>query len=113
MRYGRCEGREPKRWSNLVQIGHRKIAYANALATYFTHYSVTERYETILGRKKQHNLELVAGHDTPMSNSMYYLLLTLQVRVATAIITYDHQIAVMLVWRSARLGLRIPDQSQL
>src|SRR3954469_18537528 len=32
---------------HLVQFGHRRIAYANARAGYFSHYSVTERYETL------------------------------------------------------------------
>ncbi|HEX3358363.1 MAG TPA: LacI family DNA-binding transcriptional regulator [Tepidisphaeraceae bacterium] len=98
---------------HLVQIGHRKIAYANALATYFTHYSVTERYETILGHMKQHGLELVAGHDTPMSSATDYLRMTVQERGATAIITYDHHIAVMLVGAAYRLGIRIPDEFSL
>src|SRR5215218_4076259 len=33
---------------HLSQLGHKRIGYANARATYFSHYSVTERYETLL-----------------------------------------------------------------
>src|SRR5205814_1862148 len=29
---------------HLMQLGHRRIAYANARASYFSHYSVTDRY---------------------------------------------------------------------
>jgi LacI family transcriptional regulator len=38
---------------HLYQLGHRRIAYANARATYLTHYSVAERYKTLLALVRQ------------------------------------------------------------
>ena len=34
--------------SHLTQLGHKRFAYANARAAYFSHYSVNERYATLL-----------------------------------------------------------------
>ena len=98
---------------HLVQIGHRKIAYANAMATYFTHYSVTERYETLLAGMRQHDLTPVEGHDTPFSSATDFLRSAVQDRGATAVITYDHHIAVMLVGAASSMGLRIPNDFSL
>lgn len=98
---------------HLVQMGHKKIAYANALASYFTHYSVTERYETLLGQMQKHGLEPVEGHDTPFSSAADFLRGAVKERGATAVITYDHYIAVTLVGEAYRQGLRIPDDFSL
>jgi LacI family transcriptional regulator len=98
---------------HLVQIGHRKIAYANALATYFTHYSVTERYETILAGVQKLGVELVEGHDVPFSSANDFLRGAIQQHSATAVITYDHHIAVTLVGAAYAMGLRIPQDFSL
>src|SRR5438552_15174843 len=58
---------------HLVQLGHRRIAYANARASYFSHYSVTDRYETLLSGVRERGVELVEGHDTPFSSAGGFL----------------------------------------
>ncbi len=95
---------------HLHQLGHKKIAYANARATYFSHYSVTARYETILSGSRDRGLKLVAGHDTPFSSAMDFLQSTILASGATAVITYDHHIAVALVGAAASLKLPIPQR---
>ena len=94
---------------HLTQLGHRRIAYANVRATYFSHYSVTERYETLLAGARKRGLELVAGHDMPFLAANDFLRDAVIKGKATAVITYDHHIAVMLVGAAHALGLRIPD----
>ena len=54
---------------HLAQLGHKRIAYANARATYFSHYSVTERYETLLAGARSAGCTLVDGHDQPFSSA--------------------------------------------
>jgi len=98
---------------HLVQLGHTRIAYANARATYFNHYSVTERYETLLAGARRRELSVVAGHDTPFSSAVDFLQDAVIDSGATAVITYDHQIATMLVGAAQGLGLRVPDQFSL
>jgi LacI family transcriptional regulator len=93
---------------HLVQLGHKRFAYANARATYFSHYSVTERYETLLEAVRGGGLSLVEGHDTPFTSAADFLKDTVMRGGATAMITYDHHIAVTLVGASHALGLRIP-----
>ena len=98
---------------HLHQLGHKKIAYANARATYFSHYSVTQRYETLLSGSRERNMKLVPGHDVPFSSSGDFLQSSVVDAGATAVITYDHQIAVTLVGAAAALSLRIPQSFSL
>src|SRR3954468_24015373 len=98
---------------HLVQLGHKRLAYANARATYFNHYSVTERYETLLAGVKKRGLELVEGHDMPFSSATDFLQSAVKDGRATGVITYDHHIAVTLVGAAPALGLRLPRASSL
>lgn len=98
---------------HLTQLGHRRLAYANARATYFSHYSVTERYETLLETARRDKLDLVDGHDTPFSSASEFLQDAVVQCKATAVITYDHHIAVTLVGAASALGLRIPKDFSL
>jgi LacI family transcriptional regulator len=98
---------------HLVQLGHKRIAYANARAAYFNHYSVTERYETFLAAAREHAIRLVAEHDTPFSSGTDFLRSAVVDGGATAVISYDHQIAVGLVGAASGLGLRIPQDFSL
>jgi DNA-binding LacI/PurR family transcriptional regulator len=98
---------------HLAQLGHKRIAYANARATYFSHYSVTERYETLLAGVRKRGMQLTAGHDTPFTSGPEFLRQSVAEAHATAVITYDHHIAVMLVGASYAMGLRIPQDFSL
>jgi LacI family transcriptional regulator len=93
---------------HLVQLGHKRIAYANARATYFSHYSVTERYETLLSGARKRSLSVVDNHDQPFSSATDFLEDAVKEGSATAVITYDHHIAVALVGTAVGMGLRIP-----
>lgn len=93
---------------HLATLGHRKIAYANARAKYLTHYSVTDRYETLLQVAKERHLTLAPGHDVPLTSATDFLRTTVVDGGATALITYDHHIAVMVTGAAYQLGLRIP-----
>jgi LacI family transcriptional regulator len=98
---------------HLSRLGHKRIAYANARATYFSHYSVTERYETLLAGAKKNSVRLVEGHVAPFTSADDFLRGAVQERGATAVITYDHQIAVMLVGAAHAMGLKIPHDFSL
>lgn len=98
---------------HLASLGHRKIAYANARASYLTHHSVTERYETLVSVAREKGLDLARGHDLPFTNATEFLRNAVIQENATAIITYDHHIAVMMVGAAYPLGLRIPNDFSL
>jgi LacI family transcriptional regulator len=98
---------------HLAMLGHRRFAYANARASYFSHYSVTERYETLIQSIRTNDLELAGGHEVPFTVPTDFLRNAVRVHGATAIITYDHHIAVMLVGAAHALGLRLPEDFSL
>jgi len=98
---------------HLVQLGHKRIGYANARGGYFDHYSVTERYETLLDGVRKHSLTLVEGHETPFQSASYFLEQTVLEGKATALITYDHHIAVMILGAAYDLNLHIPSDFSL
>jgi LacI family transcriptional regulator len=98
---------------HLVQLGHKRIAFANAQSDYFAHYSVIERYETLLSGVKKYGVELVPGHDEPFSSASDFLVNAVVDNRATAVITYDHHMAVKLIGAAYGMGLRIPDDFSL
>lgn len=58
-------------------------------------------------------MELVLGHDGPFRQPMDFLNLTVKANRVTAIISYDHRIAVQLVGAASTMGLRIPQDFSL
>ena len=98
---------------HLRQLGHRKIAYANARAPHANHYSVAERYETLLAGARARGMQLAPGHEAPIASAGSFLQTTVKEFGATAMITYDHQLAIMLVGAAHELGLRIPQDLSL
>ncbi len=98
---------------HLAMLGHRRIAYANARAGYFAHYSVVERYETLLQRASELSVDLVDGHDIPFSSALDFLRGSVLNDGATAIITYDHHIAAELLGAAYTLKIHIPDDFSL
>jgi LacI family transcriptional regulator len=99
--------------THLIQLGHKRIAYANARAAYFSHYSVEERYETLLSETKSRGIKLVPGHDKPIPSGVDFLRSAVVENGATAVITYDHMIAVMLVGAAYSMGMKIPQDLSL
>jgi LacI family transcriptional regulator len=98
---------------HLAQLGHRRLAYANARATYLAHYSIAERHGTLTDVVRELGLGIVDGHDTPFADGTAFLHEAVNGRHATAVITYDHQIAVTLVGTATGLGLHIPHDFSL
>jgi len=96
--------------SHLAQLGHKRFAYANPPANYTSHYSITERYETLLSAARDGAIDLVGGHDKEFSSATEFLRSAVMEEKATAVITYDHRIAIMLVGAAAALGIQIPEQ---
>jgi DNA-binding LacI/PurR family transcriptional regulator len=93
---------------HLHQLGHKRLAYANARATYFSHYSVTERYSTLLKGCQDRGINLAAGHEVPFGSASDFLRRAVLDQRATAVIAYEHQIAVALVGAAYTMELRVP-----
>ncbi len=97
----------------LAHLGHRRIAYANAQATHLAHYSIGERHETLASVAEEIGMELVGGHEQPFADGIGFLRDAVLGQRATAVIAYDHEIAVRLVGASAALELGIPQDFSL
>ncbi|WP_165072447.1 LacI family DNA-binding transcriptional regulator [Paludisphaera rhizosphaerae] len=98
---------------HLAQLGHRRLAYANARSNSLPHYSIAERHETLLACSKELGVDLVGLHDAPFADAKEFIVSTVVDQGATAVITYDHQIAVAIVGAAAGLDLRIPEDFSL
>lgn len=98
---------------HLAQLGHRTIGYANARLAHFFHYSVTERHNTLVAGAAARQMQLVDPHDGPFSSATEMVRHCVIKGGATAMVAYDHQIAVMLLCAAASLGLKVPQQFSL
>jgi len=97
----------------LSQLGHKGIAYANARAAHSHHYSVNERYEALLTGAAARGMAVLPGHHMPMTSPSEFLRAVVVEGGATAVVTYDHQLAVMLVGAANELSLCIPPDFSL
>jgi LacI family transcriptional regulator len=100
---------------HLWDLGHRRIAYANATTWHFDHYSVRERHHTYLAWLRERQLEPIAGHAERMQDNRRdsFLRRAVSEAGATAILAYDHMVAVDIVAAAYRCGLKIPHDFSL
>lgn len=98
---------------HLLQLGHTRIAYANARAIYFDHYSMPERHETLMRATQALHIKVVPGHDTPFSSAAAFLIQAVVEEKATAVLCYDHRIAIEVVGAAASMKLRVPQDMSL
>jgi LacI family transcriptional regulator len=99
--------------AHFAELGHRRLAYANANKSAFEHYSVTDRHETLLRWAGQNAMQVVDGHDQRFDSADNFLANAVMKQNATAVLAYDHQIGIQLVSAAARLGLRVPEDFSL
>lgn len=99
----------------LWELGHRHIAYANATQWHFDHYSVAERHSAYLGFLQTHGAAPHGGHDdrTAASDRTAFLRRTVLDEKATAILAYDHVVAVDILAAAQALNLRVPHDFSL
>lgn len=100
---------------HLWQLGHRRIAYANATNRHLPHYSVVERHDGYCAYMREHGCAPVDGHAVlpDEANQTEMVRTTIMDRGATAILAYDHVVAVHVMAAAHRLGLRIPQDFSL
>jgi LacI family transcriptional regulator len=100
---------------HLAKMGHQRIAYTNIRDTYFKHYSVAERGETFFKVARKNGMTVVDGHEKLFPHLAPAEFIKQQVieGKATAVVAYDHQIAVMVLSAASNMGLRIPQDFSL
>ena len=99
---------------HLRELGHRTVAYANAARYYLPHYSIEERHASIVSGTAKRKMSLIDGHDQPFVwNDAAGFLRHAKSSGATAIVTYDHQEAMLLLGAAYTEHMRIPDEMSL
>jgi LacI family transcriptional regulator len=99
--------------SHLYSLGHRRIAYAGPTPQHRSHMSIKDRHDTYLHELKERGLECVLGHDTLFQSAPDFLALAVLKEGATAILTYDHVVAMKILHDAPVHHIQIPDRVSL
>jgi DNA-binding LacI/PurR family transcriptional regulator len=78
-----------------------------------THYSVFDRYNTLLEAASDGTIDLVGVHEAPFDSPAEFLQKTVINSGATAIIAYDHRGAIQLLGAAHQMELRVPEDFSL
>lgn len=98
---------------HLYSLGHRKIAYANAIEGYFKHYSVEDRIKSLTTHARDAGIALTPGFESRFTRAELFLTHHVLEQGATAVVAYDHTLAIQLLGAANAMGLSIPSQFSL
>jgi len=98
---------------HLRQLGHTRIAYAGPTPDHRQHASIRERHDTYLAELQAQGLGPIMGHNGVLTSALEFLVSAVQKQNATAIVAYDHVIALKLLHDAHILGIKIPRQVSL
>ena len=98
---------------HLLELGHRRIAYAGPTPEHRKHTSIKDRHDTYLTELTRHGLELISGHDETFVSTEDFLTTAVLKEQATAILAYDHVIALKILHDAPALNIQIPEQVSL
>jgi LacI family transcriptional regulator len=99
--------------SYLRNLGHTRIAYAGPTPEHRQHASIQERHETYLAELQSQGLEPITGHSGILTSALDFLVSVVSKQNATAIVAYDHVIALKLLHDAHILNIEIPRQVSL
>jgi len=92
----------------LVDLGHRRIAYAGPTSEHKKHQSIKDRHDTYLAQLSRHGLDPIPGHNEIFRSATAFLASTVLKHQATAILAYDHIEAIKLLQGANTLDIQIP-----
>jgi LacI family transcriptional regulator len=98
---------------HLIELGHRRIAYAGPTSGHKKHRSIEDRHNTYLSELSERGLEPIPGHDTVFRSAPAFLASVVLKHQATAILAYDHVEALKLLHGAHTLDIQIPRQVSL
>jgi LacI family transcriptional regulator len=97
----------------LIDLGHRRIAYAGPTSDHKKHRSIDDRHNTYLSELSERGLEPIEGHDTVFRSAPAFLASAVLKHQATAILAYDHVEALKILHGAHTLDVQIPKQTSL
>lgn len=98
---------------HLTALGHHHIAYAGPTLEHRRHASIQDRHETYLTELAKHGLTPVMGHDSAFKSAPEFLATVVLQEKATAIVAYDHVVALKILHDAPLYNIQIPDQVSL
>lgn len=99
---------------HLVELGHRRIAYAGPAMSYLAgHSSLADRHNTYLSEMSQNGLEVIPGHDKPLESAAEFIESAVVKSEATAIVAYGHMEGLNIMQAAHTLGIAVPRQLSL
>lgn len=98
---------------HLLGLGHKSIAYAGPSVEHRHHASIAQRHDTYLSVLKSCQLQPVLGYDQPFTSGLDFLVSAVLKQKATAIVAYDHVIAMKILHDANILNIEIPKQVSL
>ncbi len=103
-----------KAMAHLHSLGHRKIAYAGLLPMHSaTHCSVSLRCDSYCSFMLEHGLLPYPDFNKPLGSPAAFIESAVRKWGATAILAYDHFIALELLYEASSSGLKVPDSFSL
>lgn len=99
--------------AHLLDLGHKRIAYAGQSPEHRHHISIEHRHVTYFTELNANGLEPISGHEKCFTSGLDFLVSAVLKQQATAIIAYDHIIAMQILHNAKTLNLEIPRQVSL
>lgn len=94
-------------------LGHTRIAYAGPTPDHRQHASIQERHDTFLSELRAQGLEPIVSSSGVLTSALDFLVSVVTRQDATAVVAYDHVIALKLLHDAHILGIEIPKQVSL
>lgn len=99
--------------SHLRELGHTRIAYAGPTPEHRKHASIELRQKTYYAELDSQGLEPITNHSPVFTSALDFLISVVKKQNATAIVAYDHVIALKLLHDAHILNIEIPRQVSL
>jgi LacI family transcriptional regulator len=99
--------------AHLMDLGHRRIAYAGPTSEHRRHRSIEDRHDTYISELTKHGLKPISGHDRVFRSAPAFLASAVLKHQATAILAYDHVEALKILHGAHILDIQIPKQVSL
>jgi DNA-binding LacI/PurR family transcriptional regulator len=99
--------------NHLIDLGHRRIAYAGPTIDHKPHRSIADRHDTYISELAAHGLEPIPGHDTVFHSASAFIASAVVQNHATAVLAYDHIEAIKILHGAHSLDIQIPKQVSL
>lgn len=97
----------------LYELGHRRIAYAGPTPQHRKHFSIEERHRTYLEELRHRRMDCISGHDKVFEDGIAFLKRAVLEEKATAILAYDHVVALKILHDAPTLNIAVPEHVSL